>query len=77
MSLIKDSYKRYPMSWFYAAMGTATLIIGIMTSNGLISANNELSLEEVFGMTMMIFAGFVIMAAYVIYRIDRLENKEP
>lgn len=76
MSLIKDSYMKYPMSWVYAGIGAATLFISILTMNNLLAVNEDLTVVDVFGLSMMIFAAFLIVSAYLIYRIDRIESQQ-
>lgn len=73
MNFISDSYKKYQMSWLYAGLGAATLIMGILTMDGLIPAKEDLSLIEVYGLCITILSGLLIIAAYLMYRIDKIE----
>ena len=73
MSILSESYKKYQMSWLYAGLGAVTLILGIMTMDGLIQAKEDLSLIEVYGLCITILSGLLIVAAYLMYRIDKLE----
>lgn len=72
MKSIKESYKRYPMSWLYAGLGAATMFMGLMILDGFIQTKEDFTLVDVFGFSIMALAAFLIMSAFQIYRIDKI-----
>lgn len=65
--------KKHPMSSCYALMGGLSLILGVLTINGFIESKEDLTVTEVFGLAIMILSAFLILAAYLIFRMELIE----
>ena len=71
MNLINDCIGKHPVSFFYSWLGILSLIMGVIMKDNL--TQSEDPFVEIYGMLMMIFASFLIITAYVMYKIDKLE----